>query len=71
MLLQCYTRVITGVYPVQERAPPENVAFSETDYIPLELLDAPVPWTACAQGITDFKCESDATNQTCAASAGA
>ena len=71
MVLQCYIRVITGVYPVQERVPPENVAFSETDYIPLDLVDAPVSWAACAQGITNFKCESDATNSTCAAPAGA
>lgn len=69
-MLQCYIRVLTRAYPFQEHYPEWNVALNQTYYIPLELVETPVPWTACAPGITNFKCESDNTNQTCAAPAG-
>ena len=104
--LQCYIRVVSGSYDEVLQATSDNVAFSESDYIPYDLVNTPVDWTTCAQvglgladtgallwpqrplstrdnldeimslgcatlcaqGITNFQCLSDATNQTCGAS---
>ena len=67
LMAQCFIRVITGSYDTFDTYPEANVATNQSTYVPLSAAGASVPWTACPQGIQDFKCSSDATNQTCGA----
>ena len=67
LMAQCFIRVITGSYPEYDTYPEANVAANQSAYVALSASGVSVPWTTCPQGIQDFKCSSDATNQTCRA----
>ena len=65
LMVQCFIRVITGSYPDFDTYPEANVAANQSAYVPQSESSGSVPWTACPQGIKDFRCSSDATNQSC------
>lgn len=64
--MQCPIRIISCSYGGKGCKYPKAIENANpADYIPAN--ETPVSWTTCPQGISNFTCYSDATNQTCAA----